>query len=591
MALQVWLPLNGDINNQGLASVSITNSSATFNAGGIIGKCLFLNNTGYLMGSPSPLSNNTDSWTFTCWMRPATVHNGCLLSCRNGTATTGITIFYYSSKFLIDDGARWDITPNTTLTANKWYHICVVRKNGVGKYLYINGILDSSTTTTGTQSTVNASYFAIGNSQNAATTVSGNQFNGYLNDIRIYDHALSAREIKEISKGLVLHYPLSRGGFGCDNLIDQLYSGGRTTLSGRTITALISQNQDAYFYFSCPEALTAGQNYTLSLDCSGFTSSDNYLVWGVIAQQGGKNITIKNGHCSATFSPDSDIAADTKIIIDDIDRSHSGLTDLTITNIKLEKGSVATPWIPNSSDSLYSAMGLNSTTEYDVSGYGYNGVRNNITYSPDAPRYNVSYVLNGSNSYIRITSGNWKINGAEAMTISEWAYADNWSNQSSTRLWSCTESGGWNTEAGGTGKLRIPINVYTNADKSSHGYINNGSGNSVAGFVVSGLSSGWHMFTVVYTTSGVTTYIDGVLKDSKSYTSYGLYYHTSNALILGAEAGSGTSPTTPYFNGKLSDFRLYYTALSADDVLELYNTPFTLSNNGTLLTQGVYQEV
>jgi len=33
-----------------------------------------------------------------------------------------------------------------------------------------------------------------------------------MNDIRIYDTALSPREVKEISKGLVLHYPLSMPG-------------------------------------------------------------------------------------------------------------------------------------------------------------------------------------------------------------------------------------------------------------------------------------------------------------------------------------------------------------------------------------------
>lgn len=61
---------------------------------------------------------------------------------------------------------------------------------------------------------------AIGSAHNSATTVSGNCFNGYLNDWRLYDHCLSPLEVKEISQGLILHYKLNgvSGGVG-ENLL------------------------------------------------------------------------------------------------------------------------------------------------------------------------------------------------------------------------------------------------------------------------------------------------------------------------------------------------------------------------------------
>ena len=87
----------------------------------------------------------------------------------------------------------------------------------------------------------------------------------------------------------------------------------------------------------------------------------------------------------------------------------------------------------------------------------------------------------------------------------------------------------------------------------------------------------------------VKLYIDGILSVSSNVytTPTPIYHNANNTFFIGAEAGgNATTPVTAnsMFTGNLSDFRLYATALSADDVLELYNTAASLSQNGTLFT-------
>lgn len=46
MALQVWLPLNGTLENKGLSNVTVTNNGATVDNNGKIGKCYSFNGNG-----------------------------------------------------------------------------------------------------------------------------------------------------------------------------------------------------------------------------------------------------------------------------------------------------------------------------------------------------------------------------------------------------------------------------------------------------------------------------------------------------------------------------------------------------------------
>ena len=80
--------------------------------------------------------------------------------------------------------------------------------------------------------------------------------------------------------------------------------------------------------------------------------------------------------------------------------------------------------------------------------------------------------------------------------------------------------------------------------------------------------------------------MDGILTYSYSYTSYGIGFNKNARLYLGCEANSA-NPYAPYFKGKLSDFRLYYTTLSAEDVYNLYAVGASLSDTGVLFSNEV----
>ena len=208
MSLKIWLPLNGDLHNQGCSDIEIINNGATIDNNGKIGKCYNFNNS-FLISNKSILDNNTDDWSFSCWFKPTSQHNGCLFSNRNIASSNGIAIFYYNTQIIFDDGERWQFTPSEAILINTWNHLTFVRKKEVGKFFYLNGQLRNSTTITATPTNANASVFSIGGSQESATTVTNDWLNGSLNDIRIYNHALSVVEVQEIARGLILHYKMN----------------------------------------------------------------------------------------------------------------------------------------------------------------------------------------------------------------------------------------------------------------------------------------------------------------------------------------------------------------------------------------------
>lgn len=586
MSLRIWLPLNGNARNQGASGPSTTTvTGATVNNSGKIGKCYSFNGSNnYIVGSHSFITNNTKNWSFCCWVNfTNNVSNTqCLFSCRSSAASTGITIFAFSgTNWLIDDGTRWTFTPKTSFAVNTWYHICVTRNNS-GKKLYVNGVLDTSTTSVGTLSNASTTNYMIGASQNGATSPSGNYLYGDLNDVRFYDHDLSVKEIKEISKGLVLHFPLDCNGVGIPNMVSD-----SATFSGWSIgsgwTKGVSDDGSTMYSFSrtgatgnnwvriIPTLKIDGNNYpngiTVSMDLlTPDKSAINQTCLGALQQYDANGS--RTGWCEPGWSLANVVNGEWSRISYSFTKAQlltnsQGLTysytmfsfqlvqngNISIRKIKIEDGNKATEYTLSPSD------GGAGSIEVDTSGFINNGTRSGtLSAGSDSAKFKSSTKFS-NNSHIVVPINNAGV--ANSYTFSWWG---KYTNYSGHMMWGFSNGN--------------RLNLYMS---SGNFYWNTGDGNGNA-FGVSAATYGddkWHHFAVTGNGSVAKLYIDGVFK-ANAATYKGI---TGTSLVF-----NGWATSADYnFNGSLSDFRLYATALSDDDIKQLYNTAASISKNGSVL--------
>lgn len=610
MSLRIWLPMTKDLRNQGLDDVTVTNNGATYSStDGKLGGC-------YSFGNGSASSNGLflnsnlvdlmqEEYSVAVWVKPLGNHyhyNGTIFSSGNWNSTC------YAFG-LSQDNSQVDILCkgyNTYLTCavpiNTWTHLVCTCDSTNTVRLYKNGEYIGSSTRSNKPDSDNATQAAIGRETYASGYFT---FNGQLNDFRLYDHCLSPMEVKELAKGLVLHYPLDRQGWGQDNVLfnthfDSRYSqttGWNTTKNGTLLAnswggynsgvtnqgtvyhAHLKEFNGEYVYEYIKTAdeswlgisqgglqskLTAGKTYTFSWEeyhVSGANrvgtglyyykagaSSANFHLG--IQQRGDVSITGKWQKCSYIFTAPSDMDT-SKNASWYVYGHYNGNGTFYVRHLKLEEGSTATPWCPNSSDTLATTMGLNSTTEYDCSGFCNNGTRTGtFSWTSDTPKYSVSTTATGGASTYLVGP----ILPAEAKTAALWI--------------KCAKSQNAAIFNDKTSGLQIGL-------LNSLLYMNSLA--ATAGFTTTHWKDNeWNHVVVVKDNDSRKVYINGQAETQSGANNY--YIHNADNCWLWNRSYNNSYP----FNGSLSDLRVYATALSADDVKSLYQNSAYIDSSGNV---------
>lgn len=689
MALQVWLPLNEDLHNQGLANISIINNSAIINNAGKIGSCYYFNRSipNYLK-IDNPITTATNGVSMAFWVKiPSNASgNNQIIHIGNGSGWNNnrCTCFIYQGSssliFSCSDGGGTS-TANSTqysckssaLTLNEWTHVVCTYSTGIMK-IYLNGVLDKEYTTTIVPSFANTSYIGVGAAPNANEPATI-----YINDVRIYDHCLSIKEVKELSKGLVLHYKLDNGGTGPTNLLkngfgelgtenwDNPANVTTTDLptADPTIKAKVLNSTSKEFIPVC-----RNHTYKISVYVKSSTGATTGYTYPSIRVYDIDKYEIENYHTLVGFNLATmttlkqDLkSGDTKIYVNDLSQwnansghyyNHAAIfgyadstgyiypdgvytrttpafgvntnakTNLDKTNnIITLNAAYSGPTIPAGTSVCASTDGstffypfggithasiqdwvfkeatfsaennriiaaaymkvmafsnsylagitlidksvndmLDNTKEFDCSGYGHNGdIIGTLTDSIDTPKYSASTSFDGTNDGILIEDLQLSNIINSEITYSFWIKPNGENGARSVYFGSYTGTS-WSLEKNTNNLLRL--------------YWNGSPDEVCTGATIT--DEVWqHVCIIKKGTNDVKVYINGQQKWTSTATHNTLTFPTTYRIGRDVRSGDGT----PY-KGLMSDFRIYATALSAEDVAELYHTAASVDNHGNI---------
>lgn len=598
MGLQVWMPMIGNINNQGLSNFSYFSGNYVQGTCSTFGKCLNVPNSSPISFTADGLVNAkkfsvcfwtlADKSTKTDWNQMLQLGDkktdgsyGSNFRFESCTTYPRACSFHNNDKNAITAGSRILGSSNST-----WYHVCVTY-DGTELKSYTNGNLIGTDVGNGGYLT---GYVQIG---------SANYF-GLMNDLRIYDEVISQKQIRSIYNLQIIHYPLNNiYEVGITNKYFGDAAEGALNYDGNYITRTKLSNERGYKYklsytgtgkdmwksleIGSHFSFTAGRTYYYSCKVRCHSKSHTQLFlraarcgndwvttmvdtlnadgqWHEYTVSQTINANFNRGDGIVTCNPWVEFYTN--------DMSTSGMSytfDVDIKDIQVTEGQKYS----------FIANEMVTSSVSDISGYSNNAsVDVGIGIGVQSPRYDACYYFSAK-SYLKFPNPIYAKKTIWGLTINMWVRLNSGCGGYATILSGLndpTSNFPWlavNTEGSGLWSY-----IWSNAPQYGHGMSNEGLSLNT-----------WYMITYVFNSGSVYWYLNGTRKgDITKYTTLNYINADMEYLALG-NSYSGTQWNTN-FCGWISDFRMFTTVLSADDVKALYQNSASITSTGQVMLAG-----
>jgi len=154
-------------------------------------------------GTGIDFGTTTDSYSVSAWFKTSTNYNvnATIVAKDDGSGAYPYYLYLDSSEqacFQIYDGTNTpSVCGSTALNNGSWHHLIGIRDVTADKiYLYVDGVQIKSTADTTTATTANNDNVSFGAS---GTSYTANDFNGQIDDVRIYNYPLTQEQINLIT--------------------------------------------------------------------------------------------------------------------------------------------------------------------------------------------------------------------------------------------------------------------------------------------------------------------------------------------------------------------------------------------------------